>query len=155
MKNNMNSLSAIHKLQKRSLRIISKTGFHHHHIPLCLSLKILDLEHLYDIKALCFFYDYLHNRLPPFFANKLILYNRRDELCIKSKYRRTDIAASTVFHTLPNIWNPLPKTLKLLIYKSKTTFIAHLKEYYLSFYEDWVCPVSNCFICLKRSSVNN
>ena len=155
MKNNMYSLTKIHKLQKRALRIISKVGFHYHHIPLCSSLNVLDLEQLYDIKALCFFYDYYHDKLPPFFANKLTLtHNRNDELCIKIKYRRTDIAATNIFHTLPDIWNPLPNNLKKLITKSKKTFKSNIKNYFLSLYENWVCTEHDCFICAKRITAN-
>ena len=155
MKNNMNSLTKIHKLQKRALRIISKVVFHYHHIPLCSSLNVLDLEQLYDIKALCFFYDNYHDKLPPFFANKLTLtHNRNDELCIKIKYKRTDIAATNIFQTLPDIWNPLPNNLKKLITKSKKTFKSNIKNYFLSLYENWVCTENDCFICAKRITVN-
>ena len=149
MKNHMRSLACVHKLQKRALRIISKQGFYTHHIPLCASLKLLDLEHLYDIKALSFFHDFFHGRLPPFFANKFTLcYSRRNELMIK--YRRTNIAAATIFHTLPDIWNNLPKHLKSSILLSKSSYLLKLKEFYISTYEKWICTATNCFICANK-----
>ena len=58
--NHMKTLTSVHKLQKRALRTVSKQGYFSHHIPLCYTLQILDLEHIYDMKALSFLHDYYH-----------------------------------------------------------------------------------------------
>ena len=79
-----------------------------HHIPLCHTLQLYDLHEIY-----CLFYDYIYEKLPPFFHYKLTLFSSRHStmlLCIT--YRRTNLAPSSMFHTLPNIWNPLPEELK-------------------------------------------
>ena len=148
MTNHMRSLTKIHQLQKRALRIISKRGFYSHHIPLCWTLQILDLEHLYNLKALSLFHDYYHGKLPPFFLNKLTLYySRNNSLLIQTKFRRTDIASCNYFNTIPNVWNPLPDNLKSVITKSKKTFLTQAKSYFISTYENWKCPKNDCFIC--------
>ena len=144
-------LSNLHNLQKRAIRIVSKTNSKAHHIPLCFNLKLLKLDDLYCIKALAFFYDYYHNRLPPFFHGKLqLLYSRDDELFIQTKYRRTDTAACHLFHTLQNIWNPLNKSLKSQITKSKSLFLSSLKDFYISQYETWNCSHAECYSCKKK-----
>ena len=144
----MKSLSIVHQLQKRALRIISNQNFFSHHIPLCNTLQLLDLQHIYDLKAMSLLYDYYHNSLPPFFTNKFDFYhNRNNELCLKIKYRRTEIASATIFHTLPNIWNPLPVQIKSSIKKSKKTFLKEVKMYLLQAYEKWECREINCFVC--------
>ena len=146
--NPLGPLSLIHKLQKRAIRIISGMTPYAHHIPLCYSLKLLDLEHLYCIRSLSFFYDYYHRVLPPFFRDKFTTcISRDDTVLIKTKYRRTDLASSTLFHTLPNTWNPLPSYIKSNIDKSKRTFLNKATEYYLSLYKDWKCDSSDCFSC--------
>ena len=146
----MSSLIPVHKLQKRALRVISKKGKITHHIPLCAFLEILDLEHLYCLRALSFFYDYYHENLPPFFMNKLIInHSRSSNILLKIQYRRTELASCTIFHTLPNIWNPLPEELKIEINKSKATFLKKVKHYYINKYIEWTCPEINCFVCLK------
>ena len=148
--NSKHFLHPVHKLQKRALRIIAKAGVHAHHIPLCQSLDILDLVDLYSVKALSFFHDYFHGKLPPFFLNKFNLYYSRDDsLLIKTNFRRTDIASSSIFNTLTNVWNPLPHDLKLQISKSKKTFLSKVKNYFLSKYQDWECKTPNCFVCAK------
>ena len=152
--NHMSTLNKVHKLQKRALRIISKQGFYCHHIPLCFSLQLLDLEHLYNLKALSFFHSYYHGNLPPFFSNKINLYYTRDGcLQIKTQHRRTNIAASNIFHTLPNIWNNLPPLLKSEISKSKNTFLSKVKSHYLGSYENWKCIHLNCYICKKNNKL--
>ena len=143
-------LATTHKLQKRALRIISIHGYHFHHIPLCHTLQILDLEHVYELKALSFFYDYYHDKLPPSLHNKLILYHNRDnELLLRKQYRRTDIASSSLFHTLPNIWNPLPNSVKLFIQHSKASFLREFKNHILKKYELWRCCDGSCYVCGK------
>ena len=90
MGNNMKHLTNLHKLQKRAIRLISKAKRRSHHIPLCHNLNILDLKDLYIIKALSFFHDFYHQKLPPDFHNIFTLYlSRNEQLMIKPKYRRT------------------------------------------------------------------
>ena len=106
--NDLGYLTSIHNLQKRALRIISKVNRHAHHVPLCYNLNLLDLKELYIIKALSFFHDYYHNLLPPAFSNIFTLfYSRNNELLIRKTYRRTKTAATSIIHTLPDIWNSL------------------------------------------------
>ena len=148
IKNPMKSLLCIHKLQKRALRIISKEGFQSHHIPICNNIQLLDLEDIYNLKALSFLYDYHHGKLPPFFKNKLEFSNNRiNELVLKTRYRRTDIASATIFNTLPSIWNPLPNKIKLCITKSKKIFLKEVKIHLLLQYEGWECKEADCFAC--------
>ena len=102
--NDMRHLTSIHKLQKRALRIISKSNRHSHHKPLCYKLRILDLRELYKVKALSFFHDYYHNKLPSTFSNIFKLYHsRNNHLVIKIKFLRTQTAATSIIHTLPTI----------------------------------------------------
>ena len=77
---------------------------------------------------------------------------RNDELYIKIAYRRTDIASSSIAHTLPNIWNSLPPQLKLEVSKSKKVFINKLKDHYISKYEKWYCAKNDCYSCKQSNS---
>ena len=148
------SLSTVYNLQKRALRIISGQGYSAHHIPLCFSLQILDLEHVYDLKALSFLHDYYHEKVPPFCQNKLMFYYNKDNvLSLKIQFRRTDTASATLFHTLPNIWNSLPNYLKLDIDTSKASFLQGLKNHYFNQYEIWECCDTACYTC--RGAADN
>ena len=114
------------------------------------TLQLLDLEHIYELKALSLLHDFYHNKLPPFFKNKITFYkNRHNELLLKIHYRRTNIASSSPFNTLPNIWNPLPIAIKSLIKKSKSTFLREFKNHIFKMYESWICHDINCYVCKK------
>ena len=148
-KDNMSPLASIHSLQKRAFRIISKCkSYISHHIPICSSLGLLDLEDIYNVRALSFFYDFFHGDLPPFFVNFVSLhYSRNNELFLKTKFRRTNIASSILCHTLPYIWNVLPVNMKSNITKSKHIFIRDIKIFYLEKYKSWECTARTCYIC--------
>ena len=149
--NSIRTLHSIHILQKRALRIISNSNYRAHHIPICSRLQILDLPDLYSVKALSLFHDSLHGKTPPALSNLFSLkYSRDNQLIIKTIFTRTNLASSTVLHTIPNIWNPLPQNIKANIFKSKKTFISDLKKYYISKYEIWMCDEQNCYACKKH-----
>ena len=146
--NPMGSLDDIHKLQKRALRIISKSNSKAHHIPLCHRLNVLDLPDLYSLKALSFCHDHFHGNLPPSLSNLFTFdFTRGNQLIVKTRYRRTNLAASSIIHTLPNIWNTLPHEIQLSIFKSKGHFLQLLKGYFISKYSDWNCNKRNCYVC--------
>ena len=142
------SLHSIHILQKRAIRIISKSKRLSHHIPLCYDLQLLDLIDLCKIKALSFFDDY--SIIIFLLLSQISLIStieKSNHPMIKSKIYRTELAARSFSHSLPNIWNPLDITLKDYIYKSKSCFISKCKAHYISTYENWQCPTINCYVC--------
>ena len=150
--NPMGPLSRIHSLQKQSIRVIARAGYTDHHIPLCYDLCILDLPDLYNVKAMSLFYDFFHGLLPSSLSNLFhIKYNASNNIILTISCRRTNIAASSISHTLPGIWNPLPDDLKQLINKSKGTFISSIKSFYISRYKDWKCMTTDCYSCKKSA----
>lgn len=148
----MGPLSRIHSLQKQSIRVIARAGYTDHHIPLCYDLCILDLPDLYNVKSMSLFYDFFHGLLPSSLSNLFhIKYNASNNIILSISCRRTNIAASSISHTLPGIWNPLPDDLKQLINKSKGTFISSIKSFYISRYKDWKCMTTDCYSCKKSA----
>ena len=146
--NPLKHLSKIQILQKRAIRVMSKSNCIAHHIPLCYRHNILDFQDLFSVKALSFFYDYFYGNLPPILSNIFTLYySRNNQLYIKTQYCRTNVAACSIIHTLPVIWNPLPDEIKSYISKSKHTFLTHVKIFYISKYAEWKCEALDCRSC--------
>ena len=151
--NPMRYLSKLHLLQKRAIRIIAKSNYIAHHIPLCSELDILDLPDLYNVKALSLFHEFYHNNLPPALSNIFDLsYSRDGHLKVKTRFHRTNIAASSIVHTLPDIWNNLPNPIKVKIAFSKKTFLSQVKTFYISKYKTWFCETLDCRSCLRSST---
>ena len=141
-------LTGLLKLQKRAIRNIAKCNRFAHHIPLCYKFQILNLHDLYKVKALSFFHDYIHGNLPSAFSNSFALYiSRNNELLIRTRYRRTNIASSSIVHSLPSLWNELDPELRQHIWKSKTVFVSRCKNFFISAYASWYCNINNCFSC--------
>ena len=89
-----------------------------------------------------------HHQLPPHFFHMFdIYYSKNNQLIIKTKYCRTDIASNTLLHTLPLIWNPLDVSLKKSISKSKLYFIKQCKNYFINLYKSWYCDTPHCYFC--------
>ena len=142
------TLSNIYSLQKRAIRIVGKSKSLSHHIPLCSELQLLDLVDLYKISALSFFHDSYHHQLPPAFSHMFdFYYSKNNQLMIKTKYCRTDIASNTLLYTLPLIWNPLDVSLKKSNSKSKLYFIKQCKNYFINLYKSWYCDTPHCYFC--------
>ena len=150
--NSMRSLNDIFILQKRALRIVTRSNSRAHHIPLCYDLKLIDLPDLYSLKALSFCHDYFHGNLPPSLCNLFTFYYARgDKLVIKTQYRRTNLASSAIINTLPNIWNELPREIHLDIFKPKGHFLQSVKRYFFSKYKNWSCNKLCCNVCSLSS----
>ena len=149
-KNLPKSLCDIHILQKKAIRIISNSKKLSHHIPLCYNLGLLDLKDLFKQRVLSFFYDYFHELLPPYFSNFFKLELKNDELFVKTKFCRTEIASNSIINFLPAVWNSLDISVKSSINKSKPRFLKDCKNYFISTYENWCCQAVNCYVCEKR-----
>ena len=55
------------KLQKKAIRIISRSKYNAHTGPIFKTLDILTLDDLFNLNALKFYYKYIRDTLPPYF----------------------------------------------------------------------------------------
>ena len=55
------------KLQKRAVRVISKSKFNAHKDPLFQNLQILKIEDLHQLNVLKFYYKLIHKNIPQYF----------------------------------------------------------------------------------------
>ena len=66
----------IFTLQKKSLRIITKSKFNSHTEPLFRELSMLKVEHIFQMQCLKLYYNVINERTPDFFSNMLKLKGR-------------------------------------------------------------------------------
>ena len=59
------------KLQKRSVRVISKSKFNAHTDPLFQNLHILKIEDLHKLNVLKFYYKLIHKNIPQYFHTNM------------------------------------------------------------------------------------
>ena len=111
-------LERINLLQKRAVRIISKTSYDSHTMPLFYKLNILPVSLLYDYQVICFMYSYNNNMLPETFDNLFVQnksihkYNTRSANDYRVQYGKTSFTNSNFICRAPELWNVLPNNIK-------------------------------------------
>ena len=127
------NLNRIFLLQKRVVRIISKTTYLAHTAPLFRKLNILDIFSVHSLAIGNFMFSYHQRLLPPSFSDIFITssqvhsYNTRSAPHYRSHPCRTNIKQLTILHQGPSLWNSLPSSIKLSL--TITSFKKSLKKF--------------------------
>ena len=135
-------LEAIHRLQKRSVRIISFATFRAHSKPLFVRHNILNIYDLCRLQILLFVFKSINHLLPPRYFNYFTLienihhYSTRSsgdgKLYISSAKKLCRVNTLAVWG--PKCWNLLPTQIRSP--SSLYSFKTGLKKYLLSHYLD-------------------
>ena len=111
------NLNYIYLLQKRIVRLISKTHYLANTAPLFSKRKVLDIYTINSFSVATFMYSYHHNLLPSSFRNLFLTSNQvhHYETRLASQYSphfcRTNIKPFSILYRGPTIWNSLPVTI--------------------------------------------
>jgi hypothetical protein len=146
-------------LQKKALRILSKSSYHCHTDPIFSSCKLLKLHDLYKISCCKLMFQRIKGRLPAYHSAQLVLNNNQDLRMtrqsgdVKTPVIHKRIDRQLLSYRIGTVWNNLPTSLK----QSRTsihTFSKNLKKSFLSKYNN-PCDIPNCFICLRNGQYQN
>ena len=143
----------IHKLQKKTLRVISNRKFLAHTEPICKSLNLLKVQDIYQLAILKFYFILINNELPQYFDTFTPTFSMGvNHYNIRNPCRQ-----------LPKIYHEFPKqsfryklsvvlneTDSNLISKAETIslyqFKLLIKSNMINKYKD-TCEESNCYVC--------
>ena len=112
-------LKSLFMLQKKIVRIMTFAKYKENSKPLFLSLKILNIYELNIYLMALFMYSYFNENLPSYFNNYFKLnemihsHNTRTASNIFIDYKRTNYGKFSLKFRGAQIWNKLPKDLKL------------------------------------------
>ena len=130
------NLEKLKVLQKRIIRIITKSKFDAHTEPIFKQNKLLDINNIFKLQAGLFMFS-LHNRVLSkqfqslFQTNSSIhSYQTRQAKHYRIPYIRTNIRKFTIVYHGPKFWNSLPIQLKQN--SSHNSFKINLKKHLLS-----------------------
>jgi hypothetical protein len=131
------NLTAIGKLQKKAIRIMTKSNYNAHTGPLFLANRILPFDkHILQNKLL-FFHSVEFNYAPRSFANiwtknaeREIEYNLRNDEQYVIPPIRIELFRKTPFVSLPTAWNELSEGLRFQ--HNRITFKIALFDYLLN-----------------------
>jgi hypothetical protein len=140
-------------IQKRAIRILSKSKYNSHTDPLFKMMHILKIDDIFKLNCCKFYWKKLHNQLPQF-HHSLLLTN--DEYNRNRQTRQTNdihtlpvsnkLGQQSLNFTISTTWNALPPHIKSKSSMSLECLTDHVKNYLLSFYESQ-CSKPNCFVC--------
>ena len=129
-------LDALHKVQKKIIRIITLSKYQQESRQLFISLQLLNIYELHSYQLGLFIYSYTTGSLASAFSNYFSLnntirqhYTRSSGKC-HMKFKRTNYGRFSIKYKGPMIWNTLPDVLKNI--RSLQMFRKKLKTFVLN-----------------------
>jgi hypothetical protein len=128
-------------LQKKALRIITKSAYNSHTEPLFKTSGILPLKYLISYFKLLFMYDYTHEQLPESFYNTWMTNQAlrnidnpdndrvlRDDNLLNVPFVRLEQYLKFPLSDFPRLWNDFDNA---VLTNSRNSFKIMLKEHFL------------------------
>ena len=142
------------KLQKRLVRIITRSKYNAHTDPLVKRTETLKVANTLDLNALKFYYKYLHGKLPSYLYSFNIVtqgsqhtYNTRQSEQIRTESTRAEYCNNRLRIYLPGLVNSAPlHLLERIATHSIQGFSFGIKYHFLNSYPT-ECSSVNCHIC--------
>ena len=149
------NVKRIHKLQKWALRSITASKYNAHTEPLFIKLKILQIQDIYTLCLLKFYYKYKNDLLPSFFTGMFdatYLTHTRATRHVKEPLKvtsNTELAKASIRFSLPGLIEKIDeKVINKISTHSLSGFSNYAKSHFISRYNP-VCDIKNCYVCQK------
>jgi len=148
------NLTRIKKLQKKSIRIITKSHFIAHSEPLMKRHKLLKVEDILQSKQLMLFYKMMNQQAPSYLYSLLPImphlyhdhntrFNNRHQVPLVRK----QLATRCFRYSLPVLLNKFDYNILITTTEiSDKQFKARIKKYLISKYSS-TCASINCYVC--------
>ena len=140
---------AIALIQKRAIRVITKSKFFAHTSPLFKEHKILKLDDLYKLQCLKLHYK-IERRIVPVYTSTLLVHNRDIHSYLtrgRNTVRPTKVKSHWLRHSLPDLILQMPTDILHHVQTSTIrTFSFHVASFFLNLYET-VCLREPCLPC--------
>ena len=141
--------SGLNKLQKKAIRILTKSKYNAHTMPLLKQENLLSIEDIYKLNCLKFYHKYKNSNLPDYFHNffqRANNYNTRNTLP-DIPHSRTNLCKNRIRHYVPVLLRNSPiSIISKVDTHSLHGFTEYVKRYYISQYNP-ICSIRNCYIC--------
>ena len=142
-------------LQKRAIRVVMKAKYLSHSEPLFKELSILNLNDMYKLSSLKFYFKYQKEDLPLYFVDMfkptVVTHSHatRNKNTVNLPRPKHKLLETSIRFNIPLLLSSLPSlvTDKLNTH-SLNGFSNYTKKFLLDVYIS-VCTTVNCFICAK------
>jgi exonuclease III len=148
----------IMNLQKKAIRIISKSRYNSHCDPIFKKLEILKVHDTKRLQELIFFYKFRNNSLPKYFqqnfftiASSSTRSTRNSNLLIYPRFQHEYMRKHLKYSIVKTV-NESPSIITEKVgTHSLNGYARYIKNYILTRYSS-VCNIDNCYVCNNRSS---
>ena len=148
----------IMKLQKRAMRLITRSKYNSHTEPLYKELKCLKASDIYSQNMLKFYFKHENSKLPHYFTHMSFTidpqhsHNTRFKHSINLPKPDTKTGGKCLRYILPKTLQKTPSCIKDKVKThSPQGFSNYIKQYYISNYREH-CVIENCYICIRNRS---
>jgi len=144
----------ISQLQKKSIRIISKSHFIAHSEPLIKKHRLLKVEDIMQLKQLSLFFKIMNQQAPAYLCALLPImphlyhdhntrFNDRHQIPLVKK----DLATKCYRYSLPLLLNSFDHDILLTVtHTAENQFKSRVKKHLIAKYSS-VCNITNCYVC--------
>ena len=146
-------LSRVFKLQKRAVRLITKSKYNSHTEPLFKSMNLLKVEDIFKFHALKLFHKSCSGNLPEYFSNMFTVNPRSHTYETRHRYSNihqtsnTSSGSNCVRYFIPKLLSDIPQSIKDKIEThSLHGFSVYVKNYFIEQYTI-LCEIENCYVC--------
>ena len=146
----------VYGLQKKAIRIITKSKFNAHTEPLFRELSLLKVDHIFQLQRLKLYYNITNGRTPAFFLSMFVLndtvhsYQTRHRGDIHIPLTNTTSAQNCIRQYVPRLIATMPV---LVMSKVNTHsyigFSNYVKQHLIGLYR-YECLLPDCYICAHR-----
>ena len=143
----------IQKVQKRAVRVVTKSKYNAHTEPLFKIMQFLKLEDIFNISCLKFYFKFQNSMLPePFLDFYPTNASIHDHYTRQSNNPHlipchTTAALNSPRHYIPSLIAHIPPLIQEKFYThSYAGFSNYIKRHYINNYRE-DCSIMNCYIC--------
>ena len=148
-----NNVTRLQLLQKRSIRIITRSKYNSHTDPLFKKLHILKINDIYNIKLSVFYWNEINGLTPKNLNNFLLknnnihMYNTRYHELIHPQVIKTNLDKQSINHQLSTLERYSSQgLLEYIKQHSLKSSKRYIKTYLISQYKT-ICTTKNCYVC--------
>ena len=145
------------KLQKRCVRIITRSTYNAHTQPLMKQLNILSVPDMLLLNSMKFYYKYKRNELPDYFTSFNLHtqgsthdYNTRQGDDIRTNRVRINLTEKCLRNYLPKTINSTPNQIFNRIDTHSMEGFAFTVKYHLISKYGLVCQNESCYVCQRQ-----
>ena len=147
----------INKLQKKAIRIITRSKYNEHTSPLFKTMNLLTVKDMQALQELKFYYKFIHNKLPAYLQHWQLItninihnHNTRRQHEIHIVGIKHSFAKRSLKHHLPITLNDTPQIVKDKLYThSLRGFVNYAKYNFINKYHN-SCAIVNCYVCMRN-----